>query len=303
MVRKIVFPLLALCGIAFAIFMIFISGHTPPKQPLLFTPPQSPYMFYVAGEGTVESLDENVEIGVSFSDVISNVYIRPGQEVHKGDLIFKIDTRQQESDLQESIRQFYLAKKTFEETCQEFSYYEQLKNRSAVSKQAYTQSYYQKAIAFESLKVAAANVRRIETMITRAHIRAPSDGQILQRNVRVGAYANVNPYDKKALVILGYTKRLQLRVNIAEEDAWRVISGAPGVAFVRGNSKLSVPLTFAYIEPLIVAKNALTGIDTERVDTRVLQVIYEFEKGDKPIYVGQLLDVYLEAKPVEYHAH
>jgi HlyD family secretion protein len=41
----------------------------------------------------------------------------------------------------------------------------------------------------------------------------------------------------------------------------------------------------------------LTGGPTERVDTRVLQVIYGFERGSLPIYVGQQMDVYIDASP------
>jgi hypothetical protein len=69
------------------------------------------------------------------------------------------------------------------------------------------------------------------------------------------------------------------------------------MAYVRGNSSISMPLKFSYIEPLIVPKQTLTGSDFERVDTRVLQVVYLFEKNSHPVYIGQLLDVYMEAKP------
>jgi HlyD family secretion protein len=33
------------------------------------------------------------------------------------------------------------------------------------------------------------------------------------------------------------------------------------------------------------------------VDTRVLQVIYTFRRADLPVYVGQQLDVFIEAPP------
>ena len=39
----------------------------------------------------------------------------------------------------------------------------------------------------------------------------------------------------------------------------------------------------------------MTGDSTERVDTRVLQALYRFERGDLPISVGQQMDVYIEA--------
>jgi HlyD family secretion protein len=44
-----------------------------------------------------------------------------------------------------------------------------------------------------------------------------------------------------------------------------------------------------------VPKKSLTGDNTERVDTRVLQVIYALETKNRPIYVGQQMDVFVDA--------
>jgi HlyD family secretion protein len=38
----------------------------------------------------------------------------------------------------------------------------------------------------------------------------------------------------------------------------------------------------------------LTGDSTERVDTRVLQIIYELERPAVPVYVGQQVDVFIK---------
>jgi HlyD family secretion protein len=48
-------------------------------------------------------------------------------------------------------------------------------------------------------------------------------------------------------------------------------------------------------EPCVVPKKSLTGDSTERVDTRVLQVIFSFTQGDLPIFVGQQMDVFIDA--------
>ncbi len=40
-------------------------------------------------------------------------------------------------------------------------------------------------------------------------------------------------------------------------------------------------------------KKSLTGDSTERVDTRVLQVIFSFTRGDRLIYIGQQMDVFI----------
>jgi HlyD family secretion protein len=47
----------------------------------------------------------------------------------------------------------------------------------------------------------------------------------------------------------------------------------------------------------VVPKKSLTGESTERVDTRVLQVLYSFPRGSLNAYVGQLVDVNIEAEP------
>jgi len=57
-----------------------------------------------------------------------------------------------------------------------------------------------------------------------------------------------------------------------------------------------IPLTFVRIEPFVTPKKSLTGSSSERVDTRVLQVIYRFAAGSggPKTYVGQQVDVFIE---------
>jgi HlyD family secretion protein len=43
-----------------------------------------------------------------------------------------------------------------------------------------------------------------------------------------------------------------------------------------------------------VALKMFTGDSTERVDTRVLQVIYRVEDNSLPLFVGQQMDVFIE---------
>jgi hypothetical protein len=86
-----------------------------------------------------------------------------------------------------------------------------------------------------------------------------------------------------------------VRVDIDQTDAWRLRSDALAVAFVRGNAELKTSLRFVRIEPYVVPKTSLTGDTAERVDTRVLQVIYSFDPASVPVHVGQLMDAYIEA--------
>src|SRR5439155_19530690 len=90
-------------------------------------------------------------------------------------------------------------------------------------------------------------------------------------------------------------RTLNVRVDVDENDAWRIRPDAPAIASVRGNLQLKTPVKFVRIEPYVVPKRSLTGDSTERVDTRVLQILYSFDRGALPVYVGQQLDVFIDA--------
>jgi hypothetical protein len=50
------------------------------------------------------------------------------------------------------------------------------------------------------------------------------------------------------------------------------------------------------VEPFVIPKKSLTGDTTERIDTRVLQVIYEVDTaGRAPLFVGQQVEVFIDA--------
>ena len=49
------------------------------------------------------------------------------------------------------------------------------------------------------------------------------------------------------------------------------------------------------VEPYVIPKRSLTGDNTERVDTRVLQVIYQIDNPGQQFYVGQQLDVFIDS--------
>jgi hypothetical protein len=65
----------------------------------------------------------------------------------------------------------------------------------------------------------------------------------------------------------------------------------------RGSLQEKYPLEFVRVEPFVMPKKSLTGNNTERVDTRVLQVIYRFDPtGRPPLFVGQQVEVFIEAR-------
>ena len=99
-------------------------------------------------------------------------------------------------------------------------------------------------------------------------------------------------------MVIGNTKPLYIRVDIDEHDIPRAYeffqSGGTANASPRGKPDQKYKLHFVRVEPYVIPKKSLTGDNTERVDTRVLQVIYRVEDGKPGLFVGMQMDVFLD---------
>jgi HlyD family secretion protein len=133
-----------------------------------------------------------------------------------------------------------------------------------------------------------------ETELELLTVRAPDDGTVLQVNLRPGEFAQAGVLSQ-GLVVLGRTDPMHLRVDIDEADIARYQPGAAAVASERGMARRQIKLNFVRVEPLVVPKRALSGQVTERVDTRVMQVIYAIEPDRATVLIGQQFDVFIEA--------
>ncbi len=153
------------------------------------------------------------------------------------------------------------------------------------------------AVAQSQWRQAQSHAAAMRTEIERRTVRSPIGGRVLQVNTRAGEFAPAGVLSTP-LMLIGTVTSLHVRIDIDENEAWRMRSGSKAVAFVRGNKDLTAPLTFVRFEPYVVPKRSLTGDSTERVDTRVLQVIYSFDPATLPVFVGQQMDVYIEAPPL-----
>jgi HlyD family secretion protein len=136
-------------------------------------------------------------------------------------------------------------------------------------------------------------------------VRAPQDGIVLSIKAAVGSYVSPQgAYDTYTqglgpVLVIGSSERyLAVRCYIDEILIHRLPPTAKMRAqmFIRGTN-ISVPLEYVRVQPYVTPKIQLSNERTERVDLRVLPVIFRFEKPkDVDIYPGQLVDVYVGEK-------
>ncbi len=147
-------------------------------------------------------------------------------------------------------------------------------------------------VAKATVAIATAQVKQTQTEVDRALVRAPVDGEVLQVNVRPGQI--VSAQSNQAMIVLGDSTERRVRVDIDEHDIPRFDPHNPALAFRRGDAKTELQLRFVRVDPYVIPKRSLSGANTERIDTRVLQVIYAIEKPPLTIYIGEQLDVFID---------
>ncbi|MFM7182670.1 MAG: HlyD family secretion protein [Verrucomicrobiales bacterium] len=281
----------------------------PPAGEPPIAPPEKPFKSSVAGTGILEASSENVAVGVPAPGLVAAVSVKVNQEVKKGDPLFQLDDRDLRAELpaidgEIAVAQSQIAveEALLKKIEAQFERLNAIKDTRAFSVEDLDNrrndvrvAVARLAAARASLTAASAARAKVEALIERLTVRASRDGTVLQVNIREGEFAGTIP--KAPAMIIGDTDKLQVRVDIDEQSATRVRPGKAARASLRGKPEISFPLVFDRIEPYVIPKVSLTGASTERVDTRVLQVIYSMTPPENPpVYVGQQVDVFIEAE-------
>jgi RND family efflux transporter MFP subunit len=304
--------LLAFLGIVAVTLLVFKLKKPLPTPVPLVEPSHAPYTDSIGARGIVEAVNENVVVAPILPGLIMDIYVKVGGRVKKGDPLFRQDTRDAEAKISAQQAQVALleaqvkeAEVKVDDKQDDLSRADRLLAQRVISEDVQKRKYFDLQAAESALGSARANLLLARAQLTQADVnldlltvRAPRDGEILRQNMHEGEYAGVSPTDPNApSLLLGETDQLQLRADVDEDSASRVIAGAPAVAYIKGMRSDPIPLRFVRIEPYITVKKSLTGDSTERVDTRVLQVIYQFDKTKVPVYVGQQMDAFIDGAP------
>ncbi len=287
-----------------------VSSNKPiPIAPAVAPPSSAPFKSFIAGAGIVEPKSQNIAIGTPLAGIVKTVTVKVGDKVKAGTPLFYLDDRDARAELAVKLADLAKARAdvgienaSLTDTKSLSDLAEAVTDRRAISSEELLKRRNALLISTAKLDSAKALVQQAEAALTttqttlaRLVVQAPVDGEVLQVNIRPGEFAQAGGMSTP-LLVLGNLDQLHVRVDIDENDAWRFDKNSKAVAFLRGNRNFKADLILAYVEPYVVPKKSLTGDSTERVDTRVLQALYSFERSQLPVYVGQQMDVFIEAQ-------
>ena len=310
-----ILPVIAVLGLLAAAAFILAGlpdrelsepGREPPRAPEALAGEAR-----VAGAGVVEPSSETIQIGSALSGLITGLSVQPGDRVAEGQILFTVDDRAVRAQLREANAAIAEARAAIAEAqtsrataSRQLALYRNVDDPAAVSRAEVIRAEGEASAANERLRLAQARLQAAQaragsaqTEIGRLTVRAPIAGEILAVNIRKGEYVStMGGGGSQPFIEMGQTQPLHVRIDIDEEQAPRVDLGAPATVSPRGASGRQVQAKFVRAEPLVVPKRSLTNSAAERVDVRVLQIIYELPETNGLFRVGQQVDAYIAAK-------
>jgi RND family efflux transporter MFP subunit len=298
--------IIASVGIVAAVLLVKRSRHVDPPPPPLAEPARAPFADSIGARGLIESVNENVRIAPVLAGLVTKVNVKVGDHVKTGDVLLEQDGRDataqvrvQEAQIETLRAQIREAEVTLADKRDQWARMEKLSENKVSSVDERQRVKFAADAATSALDRARAELAGAQAQLERSRVqldllsvKAPRDGTILQVNVRAGEYAMFG--GSEPLILLGQVDQFQLRADVDEDNASRVRPGCAAVAYIKGMRENPITLKFVRIEPYILPKRSLTGESSERVDTRVLQIIFRFDAPATPVYVGQQMDVFLE---------
>lgn len=290
--NKLIFAL-SLAGLLLGCLAAYFFGIKKKPLPPAFNPISNPYVNGIYANGIIESDQSNGSNMNMYPEVPGTVIaiaVSEGQAVQKGAALLEIEDSVPKAAVHSARAALDSAQDTFDK---ERAAYE-LDPRS-VSKDALD-------TARNAASVARANLDMQKALLAKYTLRAPNDGIVLAVNASVGGYVSPQgTYDaytqgSDPVVALGSPQaHLQVRCYVDEILVPRIPTPARiNAQMAIQGTDVRVPLQFVRVQPFVSPKIELSNQRAERVDVRVLPIIFKIEKAQGlNIYPGELVDVYI----------
>jgi HlyD family secretion protein len=145
-------------------------------------------------------------------------------------------------------------------------------------------------VAQAQLDAAVGRRDQARAQLARLRIVAPLDGEVLEIHYRVGEY--VQPGGPEPVVVMGDTRTLRARVDVDERDVAQVAVGARALVTVDARPGQRFEGRVVSVGRRMGRKNVRTDEPTERIDTKILEVLVELGP-QRDLIVGQRVMAYL----------
>ncbi len=281
MIRKYVLPLLAIIGVGVAIAMVILGNRAPVVQPVVQSA-SAPFASYVFGSGIVESSTENIAMGTPVSGIVTAIYVKWGDRVKRGEPLFKVDTRDLEAQLLPANA------KVKEVEAQSMPATAKVSEAEATLAKAENRLKVGEGLEpGVSVSVEEMANRRLDIGINKANL-ASAEAQVEQIKAQV-ASANAQ--------VEQIQREIELR-TIRASISGRILQMKTRLGEYAQSGVLGTPLMLLGDDTRLHVRVDIDENDAWKFQPCASAVVYSFDPGSLPLYVGQLMDVFIEAAPM-----
>lgn len=293
MMSRYIAVIISFVGILSAVALtVQMSAPLPPSE-MQGTPAKNPYPAAISAAGIVEAAGEHISVGTQAYGIITQIHKSVGESVKRGDPLLTLDCRELVAEAKVKHSQVEVAQAKLTRIQDQLDRLKSIQDLRAISHHEVTTKENDVLVAKGELHEALAELEWVQTKIECLTLNAPQDGVIIQKKAKVGE--TLSPSSREPPFVIGDLNTLQIRADIDEQHASWLKPGTDAMAYPKNRPDMAIPLKFIRIEPYMIPKKSLTGLSDERVDTRVLQVIYAIHCPEGfNLYVGQQVDVFID---------
>jgi membrane fusion protein, macrolide-specific efflux system len=246
----------------------------------------------IVAPAIIDSLSDITRIPTLQSGVIKQINVSVGDKVKKGDILFSLDNAFVENNFNvqrikvaEAKNELLMQRKHVKHIEKQLDRLRSIDKR-AISRADLLEKRYEVTLekaklmqAEQNLALAEANLKNAELTLNQFNVVAPKDGVVLQINGHIDEFVGAT----QPIVFLGDAKKIIVRVSLDERDIQQFHANATAYLTSNDNIHLKIPLTFMQLQRYIVTQ--------ERLNSRVQEVLYTFNREDYPtIVAGQQFD-------------
>jgi HlyD family secretion protein len=283
----------SIVGFLAGVIAAYIFGIKKAPLPPAFAPVVNPYPNGIYSEGIIESAQangSNINVFAEVTGVVVSVPVTEGQEVRKGTPLVLLDDSVPRAQAEAARAVLKGADDTL------------AKLAAAVKLNSGTVPRDTLDTAINTAATARANLASANALLSKYTLRATADGVVMTINAAVNSFVSAQGiYDSYTqgydpVLIIG-TPQADLHVRCFVDEI--LVAKLPSPRTIRAQlalrgSDLRIPLQFVRVQPFVSPKIELSDQRTERVDVRVLPVVFRFAKpSNVNIFPGQLVDVYI----------
>lgn len=302
--------IVAVIGIIAGIASVIVYNEKIQPQPPLAVN-YNPYDNGIYATGIIESDQvngSNVNIYPEVAGKIIKIFVKDGDVLKVGDPILQVNDSVQQEIVSKDIATIRYAKANLVNVQQQLDKIKKSYeiNALSVSKNALDDAINAVKIGLESVDVATKQFTADKALLDEYLIRSPINGKILRVVPSAGGYVSPQgTYDTYTQGVLPVVQmgvvspEMHVRCYVDEILTPRLPdpNKLEATLFIRGENNKAIPLSYVSIQPYTIPNIELSDERNERVDVRVLPVIFKFKKpADVNIFPGQLVDIFIKGK-------